>query len=163
MREEGELQGEVARDLPLGLRDRGRRSEGALYPFGEAVDPSARGPSGVQRVLQLAKIVEDDPEHRLQRRDARAAGLRLAPDRFGKGDAKIDLRSVAALRSLRARRLAAPASTLPAARRPAATPAGGRLHTAFARVGEAAEGRSRSGIESRLRTESPASPGGLWA
>ena len=101
MREEGEFQGEVARDPPFGFRERRRRPEGMPDPLREAVDPRAGGSAGIQGFLQIAEVVEDDPEQCFERGDgALAAGLRLAPERFRQRDAKTDPRSVtAALRS----------------------------------------------------------------
>ena len=160
MGEEGELQGEIPGDPPLGPGDWGRRPKGLPYPLGEAVDLPAGGPSGVQRILQPAEVVEDDPEQLFEHGGALSTGLRRAPDRLREGDAKVDPRSVAASVRTGARRPAAAASTLAAstlaARRTAAS-VGGRLRPFLAPTREAAQSRGRPGVKPRLRAESPAS------
>ena len=163
MGEEGELEGEVSRDVPLRIRDRGRLAKRALYPLREAVDLRARRAPRVQRVLQLPEVVEDDPEHRLQRGHALATGLRLAPDRRRQGDSKAELRAVGSGTAPRPRLLSAARPALTRSRRALAARAGGRLTATVARAGEAAQRRCRIGVGSRVGAEPPASPRRLRA
>ena len=158
MRKEGELQGEVARNPALGLGNRRRVAERALYPFGEAVDLAARSTSDVQRILHLAEVVKDDSEQRFERGRSLGAGSRRAPNRFGECDSKTDLRSGVPRPGSGARRLTAISAALSAARRPAAGRASGKARSRLRERWESCRDpppRSWGAAPSRIRRQAP--------